>query len=234
MFSRLPESNAKRQRRTGGLVVSTAVHLGIIALAVRATALTATPRPKSEVVPPIYLARAPEPTTATPPTSAPRRFSADPTMAPLPAPVAPPPALSIEIPDGIPAAGSMNGMLEPVFTPTRAASSPATGSPNVSDGSPMRENQVEKAVIAIPGTATPRYPSMLQSAGLEGDVRAQFVVDTLGRVEAGSFRVVETTHALFATAVRDALGRARFTPAEVGGRKVRQLVEQTFTFRIER
>jgi hypothetical protein len=37
---------------------------------------------------------------------------------------------------------------------------------------------VEKAVIAIPGTATPRYPGMLQSAGVEGDVRAQFVVDT--------------------------------------------------------
>jgi protein TonB len=233
VFSRLPESNAKRQRRTGGLVVSTAVHLGIIALAVRATALTATPRPKSEVVPPIYLARTLEPKTATPTAPAPRRFSADPTMAPLPAPVAPP-ALSIEIPDGIPAAGSMNGLLEPAFTPTRAASGPATGSPNVSDGSPMRENQVEQAVIAIPGTATPRYPSMLQSAGLEGDVRAQFVVDTLGRVEQGSFRAVETTHALFAAAVRDALGRARFTPAQVGGHKVRQLVEQTFTFRIER
>jgi outer membrane biosynthesis protein TonB len=57
------------------------------------------------------------------------------------------------------------------------------GSPNVSDGSPLPENMVEKAVVAIPGTATPRYPAMLQSAGVEGSVRAQFVVDTLGRVE---------------------------------------------------
>jgi protein TonB len=75
---------------------------------------------------------------------------------------------------------------------------------------------------------------MLQSAGLEGDVRAQFVVDTLGRVEQGSFRVLQTSHDLFAAAVREALSRARFKPAEVGGRRVRQLVEQSFTFRISR
>ena len=75
---------------------------------------------------------------------------------------------------------------------------------------------------------------MLQSAGVEGDVRAQFVVDTLGRVEQGSFKALDTTHDLFAAAVREALGRARFKPAEAGGHRVRQLVEQTFTFRIAR
>ena len=86
--------------------------------------------------------------------------------------------------------------------------------------------------MAIPGTGNPRYPATLQSAGLEGDVRAQFVVDTLGRVERGSVRVLDTTHELFASAVRDALTRARFKPAEAGGHRVRQLAEQTFTFRI--
>ena len=104
----------------------------------------------------------------------------------------------------------------------------------MTDGPPMLENQVEQPVVAIPGTAMPRYPSMLQSAGLEGDVRAQFVVDTLGRVEQRSFRALESSHDLFAAAVREALSRARFKPAEAGGRKVRQLVEQTFTFRITR
>jgi protein TonB len=93
---------------------------------------------------------------------------------------------------------------------------------------------VEKAVVAIPGTATPRYPSMLQAAGIEGDVRTQFVVDTLGHVERGSVQILEASHDQFSAAVRDALTRARFTPAEAGGHKVRQLVEQTFTFRIKR
>ena len=97
----------------------------------------------------------------------------------------------------------------------------------------MPENLVDVPILALPGTA-PRYPSMLQSAGVEGDVRAQFVVDTLGRVEPGSVRVLETTHDLFASAVRDALSRARFKTAQAGGHKVRQLAEQVFTFRISR
>jgi protein TonB len=127
----------------------------------------------------------------------------------------------------------MNPILENAFDPTTRISGQPAGSPNVAERSAYSERQVEKAVLALPGT-TPRYPSMLQSAGLEGDVRAQFVVDTLGRVEPGSFRALESTHALFTDAVRDALGRTRFTPAEAGGHKVRQLVEQVFTFRISR
>ena len=51
-------------------------------------------------------------------------------------------------------------------------------------------------------------------------------------VDADDF-VIDSTHDLFSRAVRDALARARFTPAEAGGRKVRQLVEQAFTFRID-
>jgi protein TonB len=143
--------------------------------------------------------------------------------------------ISTDILPGIPEPGIMTGLMEPTFDSTRVSSGGTpTGSPNVSGDAPRLENQVEKAVIAVPGTATPRYPSMLQSAGLEGDVRAQFVVDTLGRVEQGSIRTLESTHDLFAAAVREALGRARFEPAEAGGHRVRQLVEQTFTFRITR
>ena len=127
----------------------------------------------------------------------------------------------------------MQGIIDHGFNQTRMSEyGQPSGPPNVSDGSPFPENMVEKAVVAIPGTATPRYPAMLQSAGVEGTVRAQFVVDTLGRVEQGSFRALESTHDLFTTAVRDALGRARFKPAEVGGHRVRQLVEQSFSFSI--
>ena len=129
----------------------------------------------------------------------------------------------------------MGRLLEHMFDPNRTSiASQPTGTPNVSGDAPLTANVVEKAVVALPGTATPRYPSMLQSAGVDGQVRAQFVVDTLGRVEQGSFRALESTHDLFAAAVREALARARFTPAEVGGRKVRQLVEQTFNFSITR
>jgi hypothetical protein len=39
-------------------------------------------------------------------------------------------------------------------------------------------------------------------------------------------------HPLFVRAVEDALALSRYLPAEAGGRRVRQLVEQTFAFRI--
>jgi len=44
--------------------------------------------------------------------------------------------------------------------------------------------------------------------------------------------VLDASHDQFAAAVRTALTPARFKPAEARGHKVRQLVEQTFTFRI--
>jgi len=39
-----------------------------------------------------------------------------------------------------------------------------------------------------------------------------------------------SAHSLFVEAVRQALRKSRYYPAEFGGRKVRQLVEQRFTF----
>lgn len=233
MFTRLPESNAKRQRRTGGFVVSTVLHLVVIALAVRATGLTAAPSPKP-VATVIYVAPKPAPT---PPTATPitRQNATSTDLPAIPAPPELPSVIPADISTTIPEPGAMRGLLEGAFDgPSVSLARQPGGSPNVSDGAALPESLVEKAVVAIPGTATPRYPSMLQSAGVEGDVRAQFVVDTLGRVEQGSFKALDTTHDLFAAAVREALGRARFKPAEAGGHRVRQLVEQTFTFRIAR
>lgn len=231
MFSRLPESNAPRQRRTGGLVLSTAAHVVVIALAVRATMLTATPAPKVTPVPVVYTIN--RTARETPPTSAPiRRLpgTPTPTVPQLPGPQIVLDLTSPTIPDiGTAVDLTRRGDFDP--TSPVSGSDPGSGTPNVTEGAPMEERFVDKVVIALPGTE-PRYPSMLQSAGVEGDVRAQFVVDTLGRVERGSVRVLATTHDLFAAAVRDALSRARFKPAEAGGHKVRQLAEQTFTFRL--
>jgi len=63
-------------------------------------------------------------------------------------------------------------------------------------------------------------------------VLAQFVVDTSGKADMGTFKVLETSHELFSQAVRQALPRMRFFPAEIGGKKVRQVVQQPFTFAI--
>jgi protein TonB len=93
------------------------------------------------------------------------------------------------------------------------------------------EFQVEKTVGG--GQVSLRYPDMLRSASVEGEVLAQFVVDTTGRVDMSTFKVLKSTHDLFAQAVKQALQSARYSPAEIGGRKVRQLVQQPFTFALQ-
>ncbi|MFN7530911.1 MAG: energy transducer TonB [Gemmatimonas sp.] len=99
---------------------------------------------------------------------------------------------------------------------------------------PYVDFQVEKPVVPAPGTAGPSYPDMLRSAGIEGTVLAQFVVDTVGRADMSTFKVLKSDNDLFSTSVKNYLGRARFLPAEVGGRKVKQLVQQPFQFSLNR
>jgi protein TonB len=75
---------------------------------------------------------------------------------------------------------------------------------------------------------------MLRSANVEGEVLAQFVVDTTGRVEPNSIKILKSSHDLFTNAVQQALRTARYYPAEIGGRKVKQLVQQPFNFTLTR
>jgi protein TonB len=71
---------------------------------------------------------------------------------------------------------------------------------------------------------------MLRSANVEGEVIAQFVVDTNGRADMSTFKVIKSSHDLFTAAVKNALQNYRFYPAEIGGRKVKQLVQEPFQF----
>jgi len=107
------------------------------------------------------------------------------------------------------------------------------GTAPVSD-QPYFDFQVEKPVAPVPGTGSPRYPDILRSASVEGEVLAQFVVDTTGRVEVSTFKVIRKSHDLFEAAVRSALPQMRFLAAEVGGRKVKQLVQQPFVFALQK
>ena len=50
--------------------------------------------------------------------------------------------------------------------------------------------------------------------------------------EVGSLKVIRSSHELFVNAVATALPDMRFTPALVGGKKVKQLVMEPFVFQI--
>jgi len=73
---------------------------------------------------------------------------------------------------------------------------------------------------------------MLRTANVEGDVLTQFVVDTLGKADVNTLRVLRSSHDLFTRAVRDLLPQLNFSPATVDGRKVKQLLQMPFTFRL--
>jgi TonB family protein len=74
------------------------------------------------------------------------------------------------------------------------------------------------------------YPPSMRASGARGTVIAEFVVDTLGRIEGENFGIVSSTHPLFSAAVREAARTAVFQPALRRGRKVRHLVRQPFEF----
>ena len=97
-------------------------------------------------------------------------------------------------------------------------------------GQAFFEFQVEDPVAPL-HNVSPTYPAELRAAGVGGQVIAQYVVDTTGLADVRTYKVIEATRPEFAEAVREALPRMQFTPARIGGRKVKQLVQQAFAFR---
>ena len=117
--------------------------------------------------------------------------------------------------------------LDIIFTnPSRSNS---TGSPLTKRG--MSSNDTHSFFSS---TSAPEYPAALLARNVEGDARVSFIVDTTGLADLTSFEVLEATQPEFGMAVRRALPDMRFRPAILAGRKVRQLVQQTFMFRIQR
>lgn len=94
--------------------------------------------------------------------------------------------------------------------------------------------EVESKAERDPLSAAPTYPGELMKKGVEGYAAMRFVVDSTGRVDMSTVRILETTHIEFATAVRTAMPGMKFTPARLGNQPVRQLAEQIFAFRIQR
>jgi TonB family protein len=76
----------------------------------------------------------------------------------------------------------------------------------------------------------PAYPDSLFRAAVGGRVIVEFVVDINGRPDMQTFGAVLSTNNRFTEAVRQAVTAARFTPAWLGGKRVRQLMQLPFTF----
>ncbi len=100
---------------------------------------------------------------------------------------------------------------------------------------PYMEAVVEERPEVIAGTCiAPRYPEILRQAGIEGRVTMEFVIDTLGRAERGSIRMVNTAHDLFVAPARETVISCRFRPGRISNRAVRVRVQQPINFQINR
>lgn len=110
----------------------------------------------------------------------------------------------------------------------RAPSSPTL----IPSGTPYFDFQVERPAVMRAGSVGPAYPQQLRDARIEGNVLAQFVVDTSGRVDLATFKVLKSDNDLFSAAVRTTLTTMQFDAAMVGNRPVKQLLQQPFVFRL--
>jgi periplasmic protein TonB len=101
-------------------------------------------------------------------------------------------------------------------------------------GNAYTEFVVDKTVWPRRGNPTPRYPGPLERAGVEARFVVRFVVDSTGKVDPRQMDFPKTAERGFIESVKYALLRSRYFPAELGGMRVRQLVQQEFVFLIHR
>lgn len=114
------------------------------------------------------------------------------------------------------------------FVPTAPGISPGSGPSEVYDGGSNPLEQYPELLSAPP----PRYPDLLRQAGIQGVVIIEAVVDTLGRVERPSLRVIASPHPALSASAEASIATAVFRPGRVDGRAVRVLVQVPVRFTI--
>lgn len=97
----------------------------------------------------------------------------------------------------------------------------------------MTEIEVDSTAALDPTAEGPVYPKDLMDAGVQGVVYAQFIVDSTGYADTLTMQVLEKVPSQFVQAVRTALPRMKYKAAMFAGRRVPQLVQQAFVFRIQ-
>jgi protein TonB len=235
MLGVLLESRSRKQRRAGGAALSVATHVAIIGAAAAATARgAATPRVPDKPVwvnvapphdaPPVVRQVVHElPHISRPGPITIRRIDVDVKA----------PTIAIDLSSKV---GNLSWPSTATCIDCRSGMRGLVGDP-MGDGKAEGEStewRGSELLMRIESSTVPRYPERLRGAGIEGTVLVQFAVDTAGRVDPASVRILASPHALFTDAVRDALARFRFRPAEVGGRHVTALAQMPFEFRLRK
>jgi periplasmic protein TonB len=231
MFNQLIESQPKKQKMAGGTMFSIVLHTVLIAGAVYATARAGVKdeKAKAEKIQFVEMKKEPPPEKKPEPPKEvvvkpppPKGFQV--LRAPL--------RIDIKIPEidlskAITNESDFSGKGVKGGTGTGVVGGTATNQTYF-------EFQVEKPAEMLSDSPKPKYPSVLESSGIAGEVQAQFVVRMDGKGDVDSFKVLKSTNELFTQAVRNVLPRMHFSPAMIGGKPVNQLVQQSFQFAVPR
>ncbi len=232
MFENLIESKPKKSRTWGQAIMSVVVHGVVIFLAVQATAGAAEVIDKIMADTTFTFLKPPEP----PPPPPPQEVPPDAIVTANPPPqgfqtIMPPDKIPTTIPPV-----NLNEKFNPDdFSGRGVAGGIAAGviggtGPVLQEETYLQE-QVDDPVRPI-SQPTPRYPPVLQQAGITGRVEMQFVVDTTGHAEPRSFKVLRSSNKAFEEPAREAIMKSVFRPARIRGQAVRQLVQQAMAFSI--
>jgi len=219
MFETLLESGrrATLRRPHWNAGVALALHVAVLGVALRPTTPLEASRPVMVETAPYYF---PVPTGKS--VSDGPALRLEPVVTPATFPLPWPDTVVSQLAVALPTAGAPTG-------PVTGLSDPLSEEISVPVSLLLVQDLPE--LLAAP---PPTYPPWLRDAGVEGRVVLQLVVDTLGRAEPGSVRVVRSDHTGFEAPAAQSLRRARFRPARVYGRAVRVLVQVPVEFRLRR
>lgn len=204
-----------------GSVVSTAVHILVIAVAVGFARVPDAPSPRAEG-PALYVAPPVELPVGGPVGS---RHGVAPPFAP-PVDAGPGP-ITIDVAPGPPDLPTAH--LDPRSFAQRCDSDCAgrvAGAGGVMTGG-LEEAASAPQLISAP---EPRYPDALRQASIPGSVTVEFVVDASGRVERGSVSVRSASDPRFIAPALESVDDERFSPGRRRGVPVRTRVRQVVRF----
>ena len=236
MFNQLIESKAQKQKMAGGTVFSVVLHTVLIAGAVYATARAGVKDEKAKAEKIQFVEMKKEPPKEVPKEPPP----------PKEVVVKPPPPkgfqvlrapvkIDIKIPEiDLSKAITNENDFSGKGVKGGVGSGVVGGKGPVDNTQTYFEFQVEKPAEMLQDSPKPKYPSVLESSGIPGEVQAQFVVKSDGKADMDTFKTLKSTNELFTQAVKNVLPRMRFSPAMIGGKPVNQLVQQAFQFAVPR
>jgi periplasmic protein TonB len=227
MLTHLMESIPQRRRngRIPGTAVSFAVHVALVYGAVAATrerSLSTYARPI--VITDLHYENGPDTRSASPEIDVPNGWGL--IVAP---PLVP---ISIESPNPDPVWDPRRFDPYRVYLPVFPPIVVTGGSDSLVNRAYMEGSVDERPEVVT--AFSPEYPDLLRQAGIEGVVMVEAIVDTMGRAEPASIRVVQSSNQAFEPSARAAALRTIYRPGRVSGRPVRVLVQVPISFSIRR